>query len=294
MAFLDLLTNFLSLTYNTAPFWGGDVRYFQKTGVIFDKLGMENPVLAGDMTGAITSGAEAIANQAAAGMEGLIGILANIGEAVGNKTVLDEETLKKFTGAGNADTSSTSIVGQTSAFFSDKVKKLMRNPLSYRAILDGRAIGEWHLTVGNPMNPMAVMGNLLVDKVTMEVGEVLGVDDFPTEFQFTVKLKHGRPRAKQDIESIFNLGNGRMAFSALADPSSAKNSHGDYNSTKLANATGKGATSELNTNLDTNGVNTASAGAINGFRSRVSNMYGSGFGDSNILESYFRDVKTKD
>jgi hypothetical protein len=296
MAFLDLLTNFLSLTYNTAPFWGGDIRYFEKTGVTFDQLGMENDILKGNMLDAVTHGGQAIASQASAGLQGLIDILANIGENVtpGSTSTLDEATLKKFTGAGNADTSASSVVGQTAAMYSTKLKKLMRDPLSYRAILDGRSVGEWHITVGNPMNPMAVMGNLLVDNVTMEVGEVLGVDDFPTEFQFTVKLKHGRPRAKQDIESIFNLGNGRMAFSALADPSSANNSYGERNSSKLANATGKGATSEVQTNLDTQGVNTASAGAIDGFRSRVSNMYGSGFGKSNILESYFRDVKTKD
>jgi hypothetical protein len=30
-----------------------------------------------------------------------------------------------------------------------------------RALLTGEPVGNWHLTVGNPLNPMMVIGNLI-------------------------------------------------------------------------------------------------------------------------------------
>ena len=120
--------------------------------------------------------------------------------------------------------------------FIPRMGLLLQKPLIYRSILDGRAIGEWHMTVGNPLNPIANIGNLVVKTVDLDVGEGLGIDDFPTEFKFTVTLHHGRPRAKQDIESIFNAGNGAMSFSQLPPPSSATNSHGDTNTARSNSA----------------------------------------------------------
>lgn len=85
-------------------------------------------------------------------------------------------------------------------------EKIMRiNPLT-----TGEPIGEWHLTIGNPMNPIMMIGNLVCTGMSMELGEVLGPDDFPTTVKFTVTLKHGRDRDIGDIASMFNLGQGRF------------------------------------------------------------------------------------
>ena len=75
------------------------------------------------------------------------------------------------------------------------------------------------MVIGNPMSPMAAVGNLVIKSCTMKLGDKLGADDFPTEITFGLELGHGRPRAKQDIESIFNLGNGPMSFSSVIAPS---------------------------------------------------------------------------
>jgi hypothetical protein len=79
----------------------------------------------------------------------------------------------------------------------------------------GAPTGEWHLVVGNPMNPIAMIGNLICEGVDISFGEVLGPDDFPTEVIAKFTLKHGRDRERGEIESMFNRGDGRLYQSTL-------------------------------------------------------------------------------
>ena len=78
------------------------------------------------------------------------------------------------------------------------------------ALLTGDAIGEWHVTVGNPQNPMMLIGNLICTGITINFNDELGPDDFPTEAKFEVTLDHGMPRDRAAIEGMFNKGNGRI------------------------------------------------------------------------------------
>ena len=59
-----------------------------------------------------------------------------------------------------------------------------------------------------------MIGNLLCDNVSIEFGDTLGPDDFPTTMKATFKLKHARDRERGEIESIFNRGDGRLYQSA--------------------------------------------------------------------------------
>ena len=339
MVFLDLITNFLSLTYNTAPFWGGGARYFQQIGVTLPALRMEQKFFEGDMLGAIQTGVEELSQLASSRLNELIALaenaLAAAGGDVENETALNEyinprkENIDRSTEraqrGGNA--------GPVEKALAPRLGRLLRKPLLYRSLLDGRAVGEWHLTVGNPMNPIAMMGNLCLDKVTVDFSDSLGIDDFPTEVTFTVTLKHGRPRAKQDLESIFNLGNGAMSFTPLPPPSSASNSYGEANTARQnaafdgvplnpdsAQGAGQGAgiveagtSAEQLTAINDNPPNQSAVNASNSlnnqaggpsmeeiskladsYRSRVSAFYGEGYGRSPILQDYFVQLKTKD
>ena len=196
---------------------------------------------------------------------------------------------------------------------------LHQKPLVLRALLDGRAVGEWHLMIGNPMDPFAVIGNLCMKSTTITFSDELGADDFPVSIKFKVTLTHGRPRAKQDIESMFNHGGGGLSMTKLAPTSSEMNSFGEYNSTRLAKAYGtdgennskfantqfmKDLSSSIEAAKARSGANgtTSTAeltsqeaeGLASYFKTSVANKYGVGFGRSPILVDYFTQLKTKD
>lgn len=115
-----------------------------------------------------------------------------------------------------------SIFGAVSNLFTGATGNIIENELAkgtgghvpyltgMKAILTGEPVGEWHVTIGNPFNPIAMIGNLVCDGITVEFNEELGPDDFPTEMKITVKLKHAMARDKGSIESIFNRGMGRI------------------------------------------------------------------------------------
>lgn len=89
------------------------------------------------------------------------------------------------------------------------VRSLAKNLMMIKPLITGEPVGEWHLTVGNPMQPIAMIGNLICTGMSMSFSEELGYDDFPTSIKFKVSLDHGRDRDKGDIESMFNMGQGR-------------------------------------------------------------------------------------
>lgn len=78
------------------------------------------------------------------------------------------------------------------------------------SLYSGAPIGEWHLVVGNPYNPIAMMGNLICTGCDINFGESLGPDDFPTTIEASITVSHARDRERGEIESIFNRGDGRL------------------------------------------------------------------------------------
>ena len=306
IAMLDLISNFLSLTHNTAEFWGGSQQYFQKTGYILPGLPTQK-FEQGDFIGGIQEVITYMTAQFQEKSEGLNKLISEISTSFSEDDIAEAANiLAESSGAKN-------LAGQF-------VKDLIQTPMKMRSFLDGRAVGEWHLTVGNPMNPFAVIGNLCLKETTIKFSESLGLDDFPTEVEFAVTLNPGRPRAKQDIESMFNLGAGPMTYGKLAQPSSAFNSFGEKNST-TANDLRNGTFSETANGKDalktfdksivdvregvypkdgykdltaaSNSLQEASSTA-NVYRPRVKGMYGAKFADSPVLVDYFRELKTKD
>jgi hypothetical protein len=315
VAFLDLISNFLSLTHNNAEFYGGAIRYFQKTGYIVPGLNTSKFEL-GDYTGGIQDVLVDLVQK----VENKLTELKSFIDELGKLNVSKEDALTAL------EQVSKSQVAQNVA--GSWVKNLMQKPLQMRAFLDGRAVGEWHLTVGNPMDPLAVIGNLCLSTTAISFSDTLGLDDFPTEVTFKVTLKHGRDRAKQDILSMFNLGAGSMTFTDLPPPSSAFNSYGVRNgiianaarnntaipdttdtasleySQQNINGVVTGTLQTIITDATRTGVGEFSVGQnvslaesqalAEKYASRVRRAYGEGFSKSPILTDYFRDLKTKD
>lgn len=192
-AMLDILSNFLALTYNNANFWGGANRYFPNKPQ-YPFLGAERGFKAwykGDVTGFI----DGVADQ-------FTSALKDFGSMFQGLFTNPVEALKKLASGG------------AKVWMAEKQKDKRPGILPFKGLLTGEPVGEWHLVIGNPFNPIAMIGNLIVEDVSWAFsGEKLGVDDFPEELTISVNLKHGRMRDKGDIESMFNRGAGRLHYS---------------------------------------------------------------------------------
>lgn len=188
MAMLDLISNMLTLTYNNAKFWGGAIRYFpQKPQVAF--FGDQDKFYSGDVSGYIDS---------------VVGEFGKLGDTLLNglaKLVQDPISALKELAKGGLSFQLGKIAARDRPAI-----------LAMRSLLTGLPVGEWHMVVGNPMNPILCIGNLVCTNAELSFSDTLGPDDFPDEMYFTVTLKHGKPRDSGDIQSMFNLGNGRLYY----------------------------------------------------------------------------------
>jgi hypothetical protein len=107
-------------------------------------------------------------------------------------------------------------------------------PLS---LYTGAPIGEWHIVIGNPYNPIAMIGNLICTDVSISFGDSLGPDDFPSTLEAKFTLAHGRDRERGEIESIFNQGDGRFYQTVKSTSANAQtyNTTVDLNGNVLTN-----------------------------------------------------------
>ncbi len=181
--FMDLMANLLTLTYSNAPFWGGAVRY-------------------------------------------LGGGQGNIGKPLGNAALIQEGKYADFLKSviGDIGKMAQNLVGDIKAngiggsnlvnnLLGGGLLKLFNTPQGGQvahALLTGDATGQWHVTVGNPLNPIAVIGNLACVDTKLSFKGGMGVQDFPEALELKVTLKPARPRDKAEIESMFNAGRGRF------------------------------------------------------------------------------------
>lgn len=101
------------------------------------------------------------------------------------------------------------------------LKKVYYQPI----MLSGYPTGEWHLVVGNPLNPIAMIGNLVCTNVKITFNDELGPDDFPTQMTAVFTLYPGRQRHRGDWESMFNRGNGRLYLGQLVESTQESNAY---------------------------------------------------------------------
>lgn len=191
-AMLDIIGNLMVLTYNEAQFWGGMNRHMPmgQGGDLDPFLGGpagRSAWLRGDPEGFF----KAVGDQFLSAFD-VIGDMFNkfFEDPIGG--------LKDLAGKGMSTymkLNTTSAKGQMQGIHS---------------LLTGAPVGEWHLTVGSPLNPMMMIGNLICTGIKIEFGEELGPDDFPTELKATITLEHGMARDRAGIESMFNRGQGRL------------------------------------------------------------------------------------
>jgi len=123
--------------------------------------------------------------------------------------------LKNLEGQSEGDVKSGLLKILDSNEFNNLVKtgladNFIKNVYMPQLVLTGAPTGEWHLVVGNPCNPIAMIGNLICLSLSVNFSETLGPDDFPTELIATITLQNATERERGQIESMFNRGGGRL------------------------------------------------------------------------------------
>jgi len=143
------------------------------------------------------------------------------------------DTLDKFITNISAKFNNATNSVKTIEEYTSKVMSIYRFKLIASLQADtGLPSGQWHVTVGNPFNPIVTVGDLVLNgQISLNFNDELSYNDFPTEVYATVKLKSARSRGAQEIEQIFNNGFGRIYVypSDLSNP--------DYFSSELAPST---------------------------------------------------------
>lgn len=105
----------------------------------------------------------------------------------------------------------------------------------------GLPSGNWHVTVGNPFNPIVAVGDLVIaNQIKLDFGKELSYNDFPTEIKATVSLESARSRGAQELERIFNAGRGRI-YVYPAKVMNPDYSIGENYSNNKSNDTGAGS-----------------------------------------------------
>lgn len=216
---MDLISSFLNLTYNDAQFLGQLNRYFAKPGLKFDPTTSE---LIGNL---LTKYATSFDTASSSDIMKLTEKVINSLKQYANEGVSIAKSALK------GDLAQAGKLGKNAAQVAAMVTLMEAVPdfISARAALSDRPVGEWHLVVGNPMNPIMVMGDIICKGCTMKFDDEMGPDDFPTGVTFTVQLQQGKPRDKAAIERMFNLGRGKMMNSKIRNPSSANDTFGEKN-----------------------------------------------------------------
>lgn len=190
LAMLDLINNLLALTYYHAKWWGGANRFFPKAMSQFGFLGDQNAFYNGDYGKYFTSiktmferAGRSIINT---GMKFIQNLLS------GNWSALAQMA---FQGVGK--------------ILDIRSHQSRPNTIAVHSLVSGTPVGEYHLTIGNPFNPIACVGNLTMQSFTIGFSDNLGFMDFPEEITLSVELKRARPCDSADWQSILQFGQGR-------------------------------------------------------------------------------------
>lgn len=202
VAMIDLLVNMLSLTYNNAQFWGGGQRWYNNGGYLGPQFGDPNLLRQGKWR-------EYAKDFSTDARKGIMNVLGLTTDTNGKVTGIDGKNALMSAINGIIDMIGKVANASMANFLDTNIGHVGQTQIA-KAEISGDPCGYWHVTLGNPLNPIAMMGNMIAKNSTLSLGNELGFDDFPVELNVAMTLEHGRPRDRGDIENMFNLGHGRI------------------------------------------------------------------------------------
>ena len=212
-AFIDLMANILACTYNDGEFWGG-ARYW--TGArpawnLMNKFRMTSPQNFNDFLYQGQEGIRKWLNKSA-------------GELKNDAIKLLEQVASNAMMVG---------IGKLLDMFGRAAIP------QFNSLLLGEPTGSWHLTFGNPMNPIMSIGNLILKNTEFAFdSNDMSYDDLPDKFHVTCTLTTGMPLDRSGLEQIFNVNAGRIYWTPTKVTGvevGGKSQFGDYSGSDVSN-----------------------------------------------------------
>ena len=276
-AFLDLLGNILTVTYRKGTFWGGRNEIL---GAKPNKAGWQkyNNILKGlsDAGGDLWKN---IFHLEGANTDSMLGALSQFNGAL--LDIVKGAGLDIGSMANNALQSAKDFLSgnMTASEVGDKIKngaqkaakgvqklnlgqammgsinnKLGRPALyAFDSLLTGAKVGLWHVTIGNPKNPIATFGNLILTNAKITHSGPLGFDDFPTELHVSVSLKHAMSRDATEISKMYTKGQNGIYLSLCSPSNTLEFSDGEKAGTKVKNPPNPPSESEVKNKTNNQG-----------------------------------------
>ena len=235
-AFLDLLGNILTVTYRKGTFWGGKSEIlgakpnkagWQKYNNVLDGLSKAGGDLWKNIFHLEGSNTDTIAGALTQFNGALLDIAKGVGLDLGKMANNALQSVKDFL-SGNMTTGKVvNKIGSAQkgaqkmaemnlgqAMMGSIKNKLGRPALyAFDSLLTGAKVGLWHVTIGNPKNPIATFGNLIMTNAKITHSGPLGFDDFPTDLHVSVTLKHAMSRDATEISKMYTKGQNGIYFS---------------------------------------------------------------------------------
>jgi hypothetical protein len=185
VALMDLISNIMTLVHTNAEFWGGQnvvLPNHQK----FPFIGNEDDFYSGNYGSYLSSVVDWFTEPFASGggIQGLLdgimsGDLSSLGSILGKigGTALDLSSSK----------SRSSVIGM-------------------KSLLDSSPIGNYHLSIGNPLNPWATIGNLICPAFRISVEKGIGHHGSINGIKLEADLKTATPLDSTGVQGIFANG----------------------------------------------------------------------------------------
>ena len=229
-AFLDLLGNILTVTYRKGTFWGGKSEIlgakpnkagWQKYNNILDGLSKAGGDLWKNIFHLEGSNTDTVGGALSQFTGGLLDIAKGAGFDIGKmannalqsaKDLLSGnmtmgEVVNKIGTAAQKGAQKMAEMNLGQAMMGSIKNKLGRPSLyAFDSLLTGAKVGLWHVTIGNPKNPIATFGNLIMTNAKITHSGPLGFDDFPTDLHVSVSLKHAMSRDATEISKMYTKG----------------------------------------------------------------------------------------
>ncbi len=287
---LDIIANMLALTYSDGEWLESLNIYYKRLGLALNPT--EQALIESSFVGGVlnpdalvnafleiakarsTSILEKASELATAGVQGTVNVVT---QAAGSLLSGKDFNINAYAGM-SADQKKT-LQNALDIELTKALAESFPGFVQQRANVANVPTGNWHLTIGNPMNPIMRIGDIVVRSCQLEFGEELGPEDFPIDLKFTVTLSPVKPRDSADIRQTFNLGRIDYTETFEGHTYDKANSHGVENKNLSQASAGNGGD---------NAAMKVSTERLASVSTWLNDRYGAGMGDKTYLkEVYF-------